>query len=249
MEAGNPLLDDYVLSLVGRPRPRVCFLPAASGDADHYVVRFYRHFSPERCDPSHISLFRRERGCADDPHRQILDADIVYVGGGSVVSLLGVLRAHGLDATLGAAWENGTVMCGLSAGSLCWFTDGMSSFHGRPRAVEGLGLLPYSNAVHYDGERTRREEFHAAMRRGMRDGYAAQDGVALRFAGTDLAEVVSSRPSGLAYHVAHRAGTVSETPIAARDLGACDRSGAAVPPTPPDGPATASPAVAAVLAA
>ena len=45
MEAGNPLLDDYVLSLTGAARPRVCFLPTASGDADHYVVRFYRHFA------------------------------------------------------------------------------------------------------------------------------------------------------------------------------------------------------------
>ncbi len=42
MEAGNPLLDDYVLSLTGVDRPRVCFVPTASGDADHYVVRFYR---------------------------------------------------------------------------------------------------------------------------------------------------------------------------------------------------------------
>ena len=44
MEAGNPLLDEYVLSLTGVERPRVCFVPTASGDADHYVVRFYRAF-------------------------------------------------------------------------------------------------------------------------------------------------------------------------------------------------------------
>ena len=45
MESGNPLLDDYVLGLTGAERPRVCFLPSASGDADHYIVRFYRAFS------------------------------------------------------------------------------------------------------------------------------------------------------------------------------------------------------------
>ena len=45
-----------------RKKPRVCFFPSASGDADHYVVRFYRHFSSEICDPSHISLFRRDCG-------------------------------------------------------------------------------------------------------------------------------------------------------------------------------------------
>ena len=45
MDAGNPLLDDYVLRLTGVERPRVCFVPTASGDADHYVVRFYRTFA------------------------------------------------------------------------------------------------------------------------------------------------------------------------------------------------------------
>ena len=51
MEPGNPLLDEYVLSLCRRKKPRVCFFPSASGDADHYVVRFYRAFSPARCEP------------------------------------------------------------------------------------------------------------------------------------------------------------------------------------------------------
>ena len=62
MEPGNPLLDEYVLSLCRRKKPKVCFFPSASGDADHYVVRFYRHFSSEICDPSHVSLFRRDCG-------------------------------------------------------------------------------------------------------------------------------------------------------------------------------------------
>ena len=64
MEAGNPLLDDYVLRLTGVERPRVCFVPTASGDADHYVVRFYRTFAAFGCEPSHLSLFRRDAAAA-----------------------------------------------------------------------------------------------------------------------------------------------------------------------------------------
>ena len=86
-ESGNPLLDDYVLGLTGTANPRVCFLPTASGDADHYVVRFYRAFAASRCEPSHISLFRRETGVGD-PREHLLEQDLVYVGGGSLVSLL-----------------------------------------------------------------------------------------------------------------------------------------------------------------
>ena len=106
MEPGNPLLDDYVLSLCRRKKPRVCFFPSASGDADHYVVRFYRHFSSAVCDPSHISLFRRD--CGPGAVREhLLKQDVIYVGGGSILSLLGVWRAHGIDADLHAAWQAG----------------------------------------------------------------------------------------------------------------------------------------------
>ena len=139
MEAGNPLLDEFVLQLTGRPHPRVCFLPQASGDADHYIVRFYRAFSADRCLPSHLSLFRRLRS-PHEPRRHLLDQDLIYVGGGSVRSLLGVWRAHGIDRILREAWDRGVVLCGLSAGSLCWFAEGVSTFHGPPERVEGLGL-------------------------------------------------------------------------------------------------------------
>jgi len=63
MESGNALLDDYVLAATGVERPKVCFLPTASGDADHYIVRFYRHFPASRCEPSARALlpWRRER--------------------------------------------------------------------------------------------------------------------------------------------------------------------------------------------
>ena len=85
MEAGNPLLDDYVLGLARRERPRVCFVPTASGDADHYIVRFYRAFSPAVCEPSHLSLFRRDRGAGTvegDLEAHLLSQDVIYVGGG-----------------------------------------------------------------------------------------------------------------------------------------------------------------------
>jgi len=201
MEWGNTLLDDHVLSLTGAERPRVCFLPTASGDADHYIVRFYRAFSASRCEPSHISLFRRETGVGN-PLAHLLEQDLIYVGGGSVVSLLGTWRAHGIDVALREAWRAGVVLCGGSAGSLCWFSQALSGFHEGPaRIVEGLGLLPWSNAVHYMDEPGRRRAFVDAVAGGMAPGYGAGDTAALRFVGTELAEVVSSRPGARAFYV------------------------------------------------
>jgi peptidase E len=220
MEWGNTLLDDHVLALTGVERPRVCFLPTASGDADHYVVRFYRAFPASRCEPSHISLFRRETGVGD-PLAHLVAQDLIYVGGGSVVSLLGTWRAHGIDQALRAAWRAGVVLCGGSAGSLCWFEQALSGFHeGEPRGVEGLGFLPWSNAVHYVDEPGRRSSFVDAVSSGMPAGYGAGNAAALRFVGTELAEVVASRREAQAFFVsADASGRATERELPVRYLG------------------------------
>jgi dipeptidase E len=219
MESGNPLLDDYVLGLCAARRPKVCFLPSASGDADHYIVRFYRAFGADRCEASHVSLFRREQGPAD-LRAHLLEQDLIYVGGGSVVSLLGVWRAHGIDTILREAWERGVVLSGLSAGSLCWFAEAVSGFHGAPRRVEGLGLLPFSNCVHYERSTDgRRSAYQGFLRAGMRGGYAAEDGAALHFTGTELSRVVASRPEARGYRLDALGERVVEMQIATAYLG------------------------------
>jgi peptidase E len=200
MERDNTYVDDYVLALTGSDRPRVCFLPTASGDADHYIVRFYRAFSRSGCDASHVSLFRRDEGAADI-HEHLATSDVIYVGGGSVLSMLGAWRAHGLDLTLRRAWEAGVVLCGLSAGSLCWFQAGVTAFHGEAQPMVGLGLLPWSNCVHYDNEPGRDRAYRRMLREGMCQGFAAEDGAALHFVGERLAHVVSSKPGARAYRM------------------------------------------------
>jgi dipeptidase E len=221
MEAENPLLDDFVLSLTERERPRVCFLPTASGDADHYIVRFYRHFAC-RSDASHVSLFRRDRGAGaveGDVAAHLLEQDLIYVGGGNVVSMLGAWRAHGLDGVLKRAWRRGVVLCGPSAGSLCWFAEALTAFHGAPRRVRGISLLPFSNCVHYDAEPQRRGEYRRFVGDGMRPGYAADDGAALHFRGEHLAGVVASRRDARAYRVEPIDGEVVETELEVTYLG------------------------------
>jgi peptidase E len=220
VERGGTLLDDYVLSQLSGPRPRVCFLPTASGDADHYIVRFYRRFAAD-CEASHVSLFRRDQGAGaveEDLERHLLAQDLIYVGGGNMLSMIGAWRAHGLDRTLRRAWRAGIVLCGPSAGSLCWFQQALSAFHGSPKVVAGLGLLPYSNCVHYDAEPERRVEYQRAIAHGMCGGYAADDGVALHFRGRSLHRVVGARHGAGAYHVTLEEGRVQENRLDAGEL-------------------------------
>ncbi len=215
MEPDNPLLDTWLLSLTGRQTPKVCFIPTASGDSEVYIDRFHTAFSAHDCQARHLSLFKRQDR---DLRAVLLSQDLIYVGGGNTANMLAVWRVHGLDAALTEAWAAGVVLAGLSAGSLCWFEGGVTDSFGEALAplCDGLGLLPGSHCPHYDGEVLRRPRYRELVGSGaLPPGLAADDGVALRFSGTALAEVVTSRPGARGWRVTAE----GEEPIAARYLG------------------------------
>lgn len=222
MEPENPLLEDYILSLVASAKPKVCFVPTASGDSDSYIVKFYDAFAG-RAVPSHLSLFRRS---VDDLRTFILDQEIIYVGGGNTANMLAVWRVHGLDDILREAWSRGIILCGLSAGSVCWFEGGVTDSFGKQqlRALPGcLGLLRGSHCPHYDGEIKRRPAYQRLIAQGeLGAGIAADDGVALKYSGTHLSEVVSSRSNARAWRVAITNGQVREEELIPRFLGRKD---------------------------
>ncbi|MDB5321936.1 MAG: peptidase [Phycisphaerales bacterium] len=218
MEPENPLLDDFILRLTGKRRPRVCFVGTASGDADGYAERFHAAFGNDRALASHLGLFRRTQV---DLRAYLMGQDVIYVGGGNTANMLAVWRVHGMDAILRRAWAAGVVMCGVSAGALCWFGGGVTDSYGPLAALDdGLGLLPGSMCPHYDGEAQRRPTYQALVRRGqLAAGYAADDGAGLHFVGRRLAEVVTSRREAAGYRVERVGRRAVETRLEGRYLG------------------------------
>jgi dipeptidase E len=195
MQERSPALDRLVLSLTGKPVPRICFLPTASGDPREQTTRFQERFGTWPCEPTILSLFHLARDRID-PFEHLLAQDAIYVGGGSMRNMLAIWREHGVDAAMRQAWEAGTVLAGLSAGAMCWFRGGVTESGGAPAAVAGLGLLPGSLSVHLDSEPERLPVFRDAIAAGrLEGGYAADDGAALVFAGETLLACVASAPA------------------------------------------------------
>jgi dipeptidase E len=214
-------LDEHILSLGrsvrGHARPRVCYLPTAGGDGEGAIARFYSAFA-RRSEASHLSLFRRT---VLDLEGFLLGQDAIYVGGGNTANMLAVWRVHGLDGILRRAWDHGVVLAGRSAGSICWFEGGTTdSFGGLDPLRDGLRFLPGSHSPHYDGEPERRPTYQRLVASGeLPPGYAADDGAALVFRGTELVEVVAEEPGARAYRVERGPdGTAVETVIEARPL-------------------------------
>jgi peptidase E len=201
--------EDAMLELGG---PRVAFVPTASGDEDWQLVRFYESFA-RRAEASHVSFNPWPRA---DLREHVLAQDAIYVSGGNTANALAIWRVHGFDTVLREAWERGILLCGWSAGMICWFEAGVTDSFGPELAGmrDGLGFLPGSACPHYDGEERRRPVYRELVANGFPPGLAADDGAALHFVGTELHEVVAVGDGARAYRV--EPGV--ETPIEPRIL-------------------------------
>lgn len=217
MEPDNPLLDLYILQQAGKAKPKICFIPTASGDADNYIARFYDFFNQQNCQPSHLSLF-------EPPTRNlenfILEKDIIYVGGGNTRNLLALWREWGLDHILRKAWHQGVILAGVSAGSICWFEDGVTdSFGDGLEPIKCLGFLRGSNCPHYDGEVDRKPAYYQLVKSDkIHAGIATDDGVAVHYKDLEISKVVSSRPNAKAYNVTFKRKII-ETELPTEFLG------------------------------
>jgi dipeptidase E len=211
-DAETRRLIEYVVGLAGRPEPKVCFVPTAMGDDDSSVLRFYG-LVPDAARPSYLPFFPWP---PNDLRNFALEQDVIFVNGGNTANMLAIWRVHGFDQILREAWEAGVVLTGWSAGMICWFEAGVTDSFG-PQLEgmrDGLGFLAGSACPHYDGEELRRPVYKQLVADGFPPGVAADDGVGLRYKGTELAEVVSVCEGAGGYRV----GPEGETPLETRRL-------------------------------
>ena len=215
-EPDNLLLEKYLFSLSSKPRPKVCFVGTASGDAESYIERFYSAMKSLEAEPSHLALYKGPLGSLKD---YVFEKDIIYVGGGNTKNLLTLWREWDLDKILKEAYLQGIILAGVSAGSICWFEEGVTdSIPGTLSKLTCLGILKGSNCPHYDGEKERRPAYHRLISTGMKNGYACDDGVAAVYENETLKEFVSSRSNAMAYRVSLNGSQIIEEPIKPRLL-------------------------------
>ena len=214
------VFDRFVLDLSGAGRPLICFLPTASGDASTYIDAFYERFPKSICSPTHLSFDQRTRRI-DRP--QLVDQHVIYVGGGSLQNLLTTWRLHGMEDELRTAWKGGSVLCGVSAGAMCWFQSGVSFDRDTGSMIpidNCLGLLDGSNCAHYDSDTRRRSAYHRLVEAGtLPAGFAIDDGAALHFHGSTLVGAFAARPSAAAWRVEGNADGVLEERLPASIIG------------------------------
>ena len=218
--AGRQPFWDYLCGLTGRPGPRIAVLTTATGDDPAGAALACGWFEGSGAEVGHLALFPMPS--VPDPGDYLLSQDLIFVGGGSVANMLAVWRVHELDRILGAAWQAGVVLAGVSAGAICWFEGGTTDSFGpdlRP-FTGGLGLLGGSYCPHYDSEPGRRPLFTSLIAAGaLPAGIACDDGAGAHFIDDRLHAVISGLPGAAGYRVEpDGSGGFTETALAASPL-------------------------------
>ena len=225
MEAEASVLDDYVLSLAPAREPRICLLPTAGGDSEEQIRRFLDRV---RRPPVRAQRTSRCSGSATRPvplREHLLAQDVIYVGGGSMINLLALWRAHGLDAILREAWQAGIVLAGperrLDVLVRVRHHEVASAARRRPPASASCpARTPCTTTA---SPSAARPTSRRSPRARCRPGYGVDDGVGLLFRGTRLAEVVAAR-AGAARLPRRRPPTAS--PASTSSSRACSPRGA-----------------------
>ncbi|MEO8209803.1 MAG: Type 1 glutamine amidotransferase-like domain-containing protein [bacterium] len=217
MEPDNGLLDKYILNLVPKEKPKICFLGTASNDGKEYRDMFYKFFKNMQCEPSHLSLINPPRNI----EAFIMDKDIIHVGGGNTKLIIDTWKKFGVDKIMRKAWEAGIILTGMSAGAICWFDDGVTNpSAGKLTRLPCLGLLNGSFCPHYNDRAELKEAYRELILSGvLEEGYGAEDGAAIHFVGSEPIRVVTSRPGATAYKVRKLRNKIIETPMPAIYLG------------------------------
>lgn len=205
------LIEKYILKQSNIKKPNVLFIPTASAEDKSYIVNFYSCFSRLECSPSHLTFFQRT------PRLDSLvnKADIIYVGGGNTKSMLAVWKEWKLDKLLLKAYENGKILCGVSAGAICWFEQGITdSWASNLNAMDCLGFIDGMACPHYQEEKDRRPSVHKLLKnKNAISGYAIDGGAAVHFKKGEYYKSLQFYSNSNVYKVSLVDGNVKESQL------------------------------------
>lgn len=149
-------IDQEILRLSGKKKPKVLFVPTASSDSPKYLEVIREVYAGKLGTHFDALLLYAEALSKKKIQEKIEWADVIYVGGGNTLKMMKKWRRLGVDKLLKQAYKQGTVLCGVSAGSICWFEYGVSDslhFYNEKETkyikVRGLGLLPGVHCPHF----------------------------------------------------------------------------------------------------
>ena len=215
VESGETLSSDRELvSLTGRSRPKLLFVPTASMDSEEYADCIRTEFEDRLdCDVDVLRLLGSDAS-SDVYQPKLAWADVVYVGGGNTKAMMGHWRKIGFDLAIRSYLHSGRPAGGLSAGAICWFRVGNSDWPQYEQIpglltarLDCLGIVDLVACPHTSRESFRIKEFSAMMRTESGIGIGLDDCCAIQIRGEEY-RILASMEGAVAHMLSKRGDEV-----------------------------------------
>lgn len=178
-------IDQEIIRFSNKKHPTFLFIPTASYDDVPYIKSISAHFSKLGCIMD-LLLLKTSTLTHQQIKEKIMAADIIYVGGGNTMMMMKLWRKLGIDRLLDQARKKGTLLTGLSAGCICWFSYGNSNALHLPKSkkdfikVKGLGFIDALVCPHFDREKQRKSTLVEMVKKSKLMGLALDEGLAIQ---------------------------------------------------------------------
>ena len=191
-------IDRYIASLAreraGERRPYGLFIGTASHDSMPYFNSFRKTYTSVFDIKADVALTVYGEMDLEKIRGKFEKADFIYVGGGDTLYMLKRWGEFGLLELVRDAYERGVIICGLSAGAICWFEDiytdsELAESDGLYSMQKALGWLEGTISPHYN---ERVADFDEIMRK-MPDGtraFGIENLAALEFVNGELTKSI-----------------------------------------------------------
>ena len=212
-------IDEYIANLAkthaGERRANALFIGTASHDSMPYFNSFRKTYTSVFDIKAEVALIVYGEMNIEHIKEKIEAADCIYIGGGDTVFMLDKWKETGIDKMLIKAYEDGKIICGLSAGAICWFDDMYTDFEimrGQSSTYvlkKGLGVLRGLMCPHFN---EREKDFsETVVNNKIKSAFGVENDCALEFTDGKLTKVLSS--GGSAYIIGEKDGEIIKTKI------------------------------------
>ncbi|MEN6618851.1 MAG: peptidase E [Rikenellaceae bacterium] len=215
----NQKFVQYVVALTNKQNPKVCYIPTASADNEENIKYWNFICKKLSIEPYVLKVWVSSGSTFKTFEEILLSMDAIVVGGGNTLNMMGIWEAQGIDDILNKALKKGIILAGGSAGSICWFQNGISD--SRPvnlSVVNGLAYLPYSSCPHYS-DSLRKGIYHRQIKgKKIKSGYACDDLSGVLFKNGKFVEAVSINDINNSYFVSLKNGAIHSQKLKSKIL-------------------------------
>lgn len=201
-------IDEEIVKMTGIENPNFLFIGLASSHADSYYDTMKKIYKELGC----TTVYLKKSNLVNNPDivkQKINDANIIYICGGDTVKLLDHVKEYNIEKLLLDAYNNGTVMAGMSAGAILLSNKGFSdSLITRGESenyefIKGLKFVDIAFCPHYNTDPKKKEDLNKYLSKHNDEVYCLENNTALKII-DDKISIIKSDKKSKVYKVSYK---------------------------------------------